>query len=119
MAKIMYCPNCKTARECTKKGFNKNGEQLYYCKECKKKFPEVEGQLPVKAKTAKEKKSKITEIYVNNNLIKTVDKKITVDEAFNLLTNYFADIAKDSVEVKEGDNKTVIKFAIKLIGTKG
>lgn len=115
MAKIMYCPNCKTARECTKKGFNKNGEQLYYCKECKKKFPEVEGQLPVKAKAAKAK----TEIYVNNNLIKTIDKKITTDEAFTILTAHFADIVKDSVVVETKDNVVMIKFEINSIGTKG
>lgn len=124
MATIMYCPNCKTSAEVTKKGFNKAGEQLYICKICKKKFTEAEGTLPVSgkkvsAKTTTPKTPKIkTSLVVNNNVIKTVEKDLTVDQAFDMLSSYFKEIAKEKVKITESNGVKTIAFAV-TSGTKG
>ncbi len=118
MAELKYCPNCKTSRECTKKGFNKNGDQLWICKTCNKRF------IPALAVSADTKKTKIksikgeTMIVVNNNTIKTVPGLLTVDQAFDIASPYFREIVKDKVEVKETDSKKIITFKI-LAGGKG
>lgn len=126
MAQLMYCPNCKTSREATKKGKNSAGEQLYVCKTCNKRFTEDAGTLPVNKnskpkKTIENKVSKKagkTKIYVNNNIIKEVDDILSADQAFALVTNYFREVTKDAVQVSDVDGIRTIKFVIE-IGRKG
>ncbi len=127
MATIMYCPNCKTSAEVTKKGFNKAGEQLFICKICKKKFTEAEGSLPVSGKKAPAKAAapkappapKVkTSLVVNNNVIKTVEKELTVDQAFDMLSSYFKEIVKEKVKITESNGVKTIAFAV-TAGTKG
>ena len=140
MAVVMYCPNCKTSQEVTKKGFNKKNEQLFVCKVCKHRFTEAEGTLPppaAKAKTAAPKgiapkgtapkgtttsapvttKLKTT-LIVNNAVIKTVEGDLTTDQAFNVLSGYFSEIAKEKVKVSQKDGVKTIAFQV-YAGTKG
>ena len=133
MADLKYCPNCKMSREVTKKGFNKDGEQLYICKTCGKKFTLITGTKANKVTTrtpatkpltktsvkkALPKVSGTTEIIVNNNIIKTVPGLLSTDQAFDMVSSYFKEIAKEKVEVTERDNKKTIKFKVKS-GDKG
>jgi hypothetical protein len=136
MAELKYCPSCNQSQECTKKGFNKEGNQLYICKVCGKRFipitkvqtlitskvensaktatPKVE--KPIKTKIPKIEKT--TEIIVNNNTIKTVPGFISSDQAFDLINSYFKEILKENVTIQENDTKKTITFIIKS-GTKG
>lgn len=124
MAQLMYCPNCEESREVTKKGFNKDNQQLWICKTCGKKF--VSSTSPQKKKVISNKTvSKVipklkgtTEIIVNNNSIKTVPGLLTLDQAFNMVSSYFKEIAKDKAEVREDGNNKIIKFKVSA-GTKG
>lgn len=129
MSELKYCPACKTSREATKKGFNKDGEQLWFCKTCGKKFT-VEPGVPKSAakkapakkaepvkkavvKPAPEKKAKgSTEIIVNNNTIKTVPGLLTLDQAFDMVSSYFKEIAKEKAEISERNDKKTIKFKV-------
>jgi len=129
MAELKYCPVCKTSRESTKKGFNAAGEQLWVCKTCGKKFvPELgvpksaakkapaKKAEPVKNAVMKpvvEKKAKgSTEIIVNNNTIKTVPGLLTLDQAFDMVSSYFKEIAKEKAEIREIGDKKTIKFKV-------
>jgi len=132
MATLMYCPECKTSREVTKKGFNKAKEQLYICKTCGKKFTEADGTLPVSGTKVKAPKKEVTpkappapsapkfktSIIVNNNIIKVVEKELTIDQAFDLVSSYFKEIAKEKVVATEKNGEKTIKFAVNA-GTKG
>jgi ribosomal protein L37AE/L43A len=131
MATLMYCPACKTSREATKKGKNAAGEQLWVCKTCNKRFAEGAGTLPVPKKEVKKTSVKndvkktsansknYTKIYVNNNMIKEVNKTLTSDEAFELVSSYFREISKDSISISDSpDGVRIIKFVI-TVGTKG
>jgi len=121
MAELKFCPNCKTSREVTKKGFNKNGEQLYFCKTCGKKFvPTKATSADAKVASAKvkaPKETKVTEIVVNSNTVKTVPGTLTVDAAFELVSSYFREIVKEKVDISDRDNKRTIKFKV-TTGTK-
>ncbi len=122
MAELMYCPNCEETREVTKKGFNKDNEQLWYCKTCGKKFANKK-TAPAKKTAAKksvtEKKSKLTtEIVVNNNTIKTVPGFVSLDQAFEMVSSYFKEIAKEKAEIHESGDKKTIKFKV-TAGGKG
>lgn len=118
MADLKYCPKCNTSRECTKKGFNKDGEQLWYCKVCKKTFVATKATSSdvKKKKTITSKKE--TDIIVNNNVIKTVPSFITLDQAFDLVKTYFREIVKEKAEIQENNSKRTIKFKV-VAGTKG
>lgn len=125
MAELKYCPHCEESQEATKKGFNKDNEQLWICKVCNKRFVEVTNprkKKPSVAKTTKSvvvpKKRGTTEISVNNNVIKTVPGLLTLDEAFEMVSSYFKEIAKDKAEITERDDKKTIKFKIQA-GSKG
>jgi len=124
MAELKYCPACEQTQECTKKGFNKDGEQLWICKVCGKKFvsttsPQKKKKVVVKAATKVAPKPKgTTEIIVNNNTIKTVPGLLTLDQAFDMVSSYFKEIAKDKAEISERDDKKIIKFKV-VAGTKG
>lgn len=120
MAELKYCPHCDTSRECTKKGTNAAGKQLYYCKTCKKTFlPTTATSDSSKVKKTKVKKSLTeTDIIVNNNVIKTVPGFISLDQAFDLAKSYFREIAKEKAEVQENNSKRTIKFKV-TAGTKG
>lgn len=124
MAELKYCPACEQTQECTKKGFNKDGEQLWICKVCGKKFvsttaPQKKKKVVVKAATKVAPKPKgTTEIIVNNNTIKTVPGLLTLDQAFDMVSSYFKEIAKDKAEISERDDKKIIKFKV-IAGTKG
>ena len=126
MSELKYCPNCECSSEVTKKGFNKDGEQLWICKTCGKKFvsitvPKKSATKKVtapKAKVVVPKTKKITEIIVNNNTIKTVPNELTIDQAFNMVSSYFKEIAKEKATITTIGNKTVITFKI-TTGSKG
>jgi len=127
MAELKYCPKYKTSRECTKKGTNAAGEQLWFCKFCGKKFlPEsgvsktIEKTVAKKATTKKTETTvkKSTEIIVNNNIIKTVPNLLTLDQAFEMVSSYFKEIAKEKAEVIDNNNKRTIKFKV-IAGGKG
>jgi transposase-like protein len=120
MPNVLYCPNCKTSRECIKKGKNKKNEQLFQCKNCGKRFSESLGTLPppTSEKTKVKKSPETTEIYLNNNLIKKIDSKLTIDDAFEIISSYVKNISKDNVKIISGDDTTIFKFTIQ-IGTKG
>ena len=117
MGDLKYCPKCGISRECTKKGFNKAGKQLWICKTCGHKFPLItENQKVARtkkpiAKTAAKVK-KVTEIIVNHNIIKTVSGSLTIDQAFDMVSSYFKEIAKEKVEIGEANGKKTIKFMI-------
>jgi len=120
-AALMYCPNCKETREVTKKGFNKDGEQLWICKTCGKKFISIttpQKKKPIVKVTQKKAEKKTTEIIVNNNTIKTVPGLLTLDQAFDMVSSYFKEIAKDKAEIDESNNKRTIKFKV-IAGSKG
>jgi len=118
MAVLKFCPICKETKEVTKKGFNKENQQFWFCKTCKKKFIESITN-PAKVTKPKQPKSSInTEIIVNNNVIKTVEGSISLDEAFNLVTSYFKEIIKEHSTIKETDSKKTISFTVKT-GNKG
>jgi hypothetical protein len=73
----------------------------------------------VKAATKVAPKPKgTTEIIVNNNTIKTVPGLLTLDQAFDMVSSYFKEIAKDKAEISERDDKKIIKFKV-IAGTKG
>lgn len=116
MAQLKYCPNCEATREVTKKGFNKAGNQLWICKVCGKKFTEI--TEPVKRTKLKTKSDSVTDIIVNNNVIKTVTGTLTLDEAFDMVSSYFKEVAKDAATVTHQDNKTIIQFKV-TTGGKG
>ena len=127
MAELKYCPSCESQREVTKKGFNKDKEQLWICKECGKKFTaitapkKVAAKKPVKPTPVKEvtpKTKKTTEIVVNNNTIKTVASSLTVDQAFDMVSSYFKEIAKEKATISTQGDRTVITFKISA-GNKG
>lgn len=125
MSELKFCPKCLTSRECTKKGFNKKGEQFWYCKTCHTKFIASQAtsddvqRVRIMAKTKKTgTTNKETNVIVNNNIIKTVSEFITVDQAFDLAKGYFKEIAKEQVEVDETPTKKTIRFKI-TAGTKG
>ncbi len=121
MAALMYCPNCEETREVTKKGFNKDGEQLWICKTCGKKFISIttpQKKKPIVKVTQKKAEKKTTEIIVNNNTIKTVPGLLTLDQAFDMVSSYFKEIAKDKAEIDESNNKRTIKFKV-IAGSKG
>ena len=116
MAELKYCPNCNTSRECTKKGFNKDGKQFFICKVCGKKF--IDSDAKPATTTAKKptvktavKKAAVqgtTKIVVNNNTIKTVPGLLTTDQAYDMVSSYFKEIAKEKVQITErGDEKTI------------
>ena len=133
MAELKYCSACEETRECTKKGFNKDGEQMWYCKTCGKKFVD---KKTVPAKKATVKKATVTsaskktvakvspavkgttEIVVNNNTIKTVPGLLTLDQAFDMVSSYFKEIAKEKAEISERNDKKTIKFKV-TAGGKG
>jgi hypothetical protein len=121
MAELKYCPTCKTSRECTKKGFNKDGEQLWICKVCSKKFIPEMGVPKTVVKKAPVKKTQqpvkpvvkgTTKIVVNNNTVKTVPGFLSTDEAFDMVSSYFKEIAKEKVVVSEKDDEKTIMFKV-------
>ncbi len=137
MAELKYCPACEQSQECTKKGFDKEGNQLYICKVCGKKFVPITKKAPAKVaavkKTAAPAKKTLTkaavkkavpkvtgttEIVVNNNTIKTVPGLLTLDQAFDMVSSYFKEIAKEKATVEERNDKKVIRFKVKS-GDKG
>lgn len=124
MAELKYCPKCNTSRECTKKGTNSKGEQLYFCKTCGKVFPASQATssdvraAKKKITTKVSKPQGTTEIVVNNNIIKTVSGLLSVDQAFDMASTYFKEIVKEKVEISEKFNKKIIKFKI-TAGGKG
>ena len=128
MADLKYCPACEEQQECTKKGFNKDKEQLWICKECGKKFVAI--TAPTKKATVKKataakatpvKKAApkgVTEIVVNSNTIKTVPGLLTLDQAFDMVSSYFKEIAKEKATITERNDKKVITFKV-TAGGKG
>jgi hypothetical protein len=134
MAVLKYCPTCEQSQEVTKKGFNKDNEQLWICKVCGKKFVSVTGigkkksvakVAPTKKTLTKSAVKKVlpkttgtTEIIVNNNVIKTVPGLLTLDTAFDMVSSYFKEIAKEKATISETPGKKVITFKIKS-GDKG
>ena len=128
MAELKYCPNCNTSKECTKKGTNKAGKQLWYCKTCKKTFLPVETTTPATKPAAKKatkptakkatKPTGTTEIWVNNNSIKTCEGILTIDQAFELTKNYFKEVVKEKPSITDNGTNRKIMFKINA-GTKG
>ena len=136
MAELKYCPACECQSEVTKKGFNKDNEQLWICKKCGKKFVAITApkksaakrvaamKTPVKkaaapkAKVVTPKTKKVTEIIVNNNTIKTVPNELTINQAFDMVSSYFKEIAKEKATITTVGDKTVITFKI-TAGSKG
>jgi len=130
MAELKYCPNCNQSKECTKKGKNAAGQQLWYCKECKKTFTLITETSPSKVKKVTSKVKKVaapkkvtpkvkgtTEIIVNNNIIKTVPGFLTLDQAFDMVGAYFKEIAKEKATIKDDGDKKIITFKV-ATGTK-
>ncbi len=113
MANLMYCPKCKETREVTKKGLDKNGNQLWFCKTCKKRFVgnTADGNTT-------ETRSPKCVIYVNQNLIKSFNDILTIDEAFSIASQYFRELIRENAEVIVEGQKTIIKFTVST-GTKG
>jgi len=128
MAELKYCSACEETRECTKKGFNKDGEQMWYCKTCGKKFVDKKTVPAKKAAVTSASKKTVTkvspaakgstEIVVNNNIIKTVPGFLTLDQAFDMVSSYFKEIVKEKAEISERNNKKIIQFKI-TAGGKG
>ncbi len=147
MAVKKNCSKCgKKQVNVSKKGFNAKGQQRWKCSDCGKTFivpgskivREGAGvKVPVKQKTKKvvkvtgkkpvEKKVKpstvvkgiITTIQVNNNNVKTVERDITEDDAFKLVSDYFKEVTKTNVKtITDNDGNKTIQFQVKT-GTKG
>lgn len=131
MSELKYCPACECQREVTKKGFNKDNEQLWICKYCGKKFTVVTAPkkttvsksttkrvTAMKTKVVVPKTKKTTEIIVNNNTIKTVANSLTINQAFDMVSSYFKEIAKEKATITTTGDKTVITFKISA-GSKG
>ena len=129
------CSKCgKKNVKVTKKGFDTTGRQRWLCSSCRKTFvvpgskivrstkktaTKVNISSSIKKKNVKAKKTVTTNIFVNNNVIKEVNKDITEDQAFDMVSTYFREITKTDVSTtKDKDGNKSIKFAIKT-GTKG
>ncbi len=145
MAKRLDCIKCgKEGVLVTKKGFNAKRQQRWKCGICQKTFV-VEGSKPVGKPTVKKvstkkpavkkvsiKKSIVekvstkkpeptitTNIVINSNVIKSIHKDLTIDEAFEMVSSYFREISKtESVITKDSDGNKTISFKINT-GTKG
>ena len=105
---------------------------MWVCKTCNKKFvPELgvpksaakkaepvkkavgKPTIVAKKKPVAETKAKgSTEIIVNNNTIKTVPGLLTLDQAFDMVSSYFKEIAKEKAEITERNDKKTIKFKV-------
>lgn len=87
----------------------------------KKTTKKVAAKKPAAKKTVRKVTPKVkgeTEIYVNNNVIKVVPGKLSLDDAFKIVSTYFKEIAKDKTEISEVGDKKTIKFKI-TVGGKG
>jgi transposase-like protein len=131
MAQKMNCPKCKAKNvSVIKKGFNAKGQQRWKCTKCGKSFIIDDSPIVRKSKTAKKvkvttPKSKKTKksnfetiIKVNNNVVKSVNRNLKSDEAFDLVSDYFREITKTDVRVTSSKNSKTIVFTVKT-GTKG
>lgn len=128
---IKFCPKCETKSEVTKKGYNTKGQQRWLCKNCGKTFVEEGSPIvrktknqkkksPVKVTSAKSTKStKIkTLIKVNAVDVKSVNGDISVDEAFEMVSDYFREVTKTEVKETKKDGLKTITFKVRT-GTKG
>jgi hypothetical protein len=80
------------------------------------KSPVIKNETVEKKEPPKPKK--MTNIYVNNEKVKSIDKELTAEDAFNYVTDYYREVsAKNSTVKVEGDT-TNIYFIIRT-GTKG
>ncbi len=133
----------------TKKGFNAKRQQRWKCGICQKTFvvegskpvgkPTVkkvstkkssvkkdsikksidEKSVVKKVSTKKPEPTITTNIVINSNVIKSVHKDLTIDEAFEMVSSYFREISKtESKETKDADGNKTISFKINT-GTKG
>ena len=129
MAVKKDCPKCNSKNvDVTKKGYNAAGQQRWRCTKCGKTFV-VEGSPIIRkplsrksnsksVKVTSIKSKKITEIKVNNNSVKTVNRDIDENEAFKLVSDYFREVTKTNVNVKHQDGKKIITFSVST-GKKG
>lgn len=137
------CLKCNTICKVTKKGFDSKKNQRWLCHGCKKSFVEIKEDIKelvidleevlgdiieeetdhkkelIKEQIKKPEKTCRTSIFVNNNEIKVIEKEISSDQAFDLISEYFKEVTKTEVtSEKDKDGNKVIKFKIKA-GTKG
>lgn len=132
MAHQVKCTHCNKVTDCQKKGTNAAGYQRYRCSECGMGFVSGEKSKSVKSKVKKTKKEAVktikkvmskggsqkTKIYVNSNEIKTVNKRLTEDQAFDMISDYFREVTKTNVERTDKDG--VVEYSFKVnTGKKG
>ena len=115
MAHQKKCPHCKKITDNQKKG--KSGDkQRYKCAVCKKQWTEGVSTTGSKSakKAPKRKPAKKTNqagktvIIVNNNTIRNdIKGKLNKDDALEIAGEYFKEIQRDKVAVKDvGDTRT-------------
>jgi len=120
MAHKVFCPHCGKVTECQKRGKTKGGKQRWTCKNCQKTFTEQKRQVrkdTVETRTTNTGSGKRTEIYLNNNLISTVEKELTIDEAKEVLKLYATPSEVNIKTTRDGD--TVKVYFEANMGTKG
>lgn len=120
MAHKRKCPYCQKMTDNQKKGMS-GGKQRFKCNECNKQWTEgVTSKNSSKStpKTAPKKKTVSTKpgktvIVVNNNTIRSdIKGKISKQEALEIAGEYFKEIQKDKVEVKEVGETLTYTFKI-------
>lgn len=140
MATKVFDPTVGKVVEATKKGRNSKGQQIWINKETGKRFIEQENSSTQKKSESKKKENVTTEkkesekknttttskksqettnIFVNNQLIKTIaGKKLDADGAFDLIKNHFREIASKNCQINSDGDTINIYFKIQT-GTKG
>lgn len=128
MAHRKKCPHCEKMTDNQKKGMS-GDNQRYKCNECGKQWTEGVTGASASKKSSPKKKSPAkktvqtragnTVIVVNNNTIRSdIKGKLTKEEALEIAGEYFKEIQKDKVEVKEVGDTITYTFKIQT-GRKG
>jgi hypothetical protein len=115
MAHQVFCPNCQRVTDCQKKGKVKE-RQKWFCKICKRTFLETPTQdnnntanEAIETTTLTNNKFtrvKETKIYLNNNIVSSINAEISSDEAEKILQMYVSATELDcNVVVEDGVKK--------------
>jgi len=87
MAHEVFCPNCEKVTQCQKKGKTKSGKQKWLCKKCKRTFTQATKTNNNTQQTQNNTPVK-TEIYLNYNIVSTVEAPLTPEQAEDVLKLY-------------------------------
>ena len=133
MAIKKKCPNCDAMTPNQKKGKSAAGKQRWKCSDCGKQWTEGATKKASAKKTAKKKatpvkkkaaatakaNSSVTVIKVNGNEIKKQKGKLSNDECFDLVSDYFRELTKTNVKrIEDSKGNITVEFQVQT-GRKG